>query len=51
MDLLATISADEVLEMIREILWPVEEPERSWSPDTMEEIADVMVRSGRGPER
>jgi len=45
------VTADEALEAIRDILWPVDDPERSWTPDTTQEIADLMESIGRGSER
>ncbi len=37
------------LSLIQSILWPEDDPEESWSPDTLDDIASVMVESGYGP--
>jgi hypothetical protein len=35
---------------VRDLLWPADEPDRSWSPDTIDEIADrlAFLRSETG---
>ena len=32
---------------VREILWPRDDPERQWTPDTLDRIAEVVMPSGR----
>ncbi len=39
--------ADEI-EQVREILWPHDDPQRQWTPDTLDRIAEV-VRPDRPP--
>ena len=33
----------EALKRIREILWPHDDPERQWTPDTLDRIAEVVT--------
>jgi hypothetical protein len=34
---------------VRDALWPEGDPDHGWSPDTLDEIADLLARSGLGP--
>ena len=37
----------DAIEPVREILWPRDDPERQWTPDTLDRIAEVVMPSGR----
>jgi Fe-S-cluster containining protein len=37
------------IQLIQDTLWPPEEPDRQWSPDTLDEIAQVLINIGYGP--
>lgn len=37
----------DAIERVREILWPHDDPERQWTPDTLDRIAEVVKPSGR----
>ncbi len=42
----------EALEEIQELLWPRDNPDASWSPDTIEEIARIVAAvPGFGPPK
>jgi Fe-S-cluster containining protein len=38
------------MQALKDTLWPPEEPDRQWSPDTMDEIAQVLINAGYGPD-
>lgn len=38
-----------LLAAVREILWPAAGPDRPWSPDTLDGIADLLTANGLGP--
>ena len=33
----------ETIERIREVLWPTDDPEQQWTPDTLDRIADIVT--------
>ncbi|HEY5932784.1 MAG TPA: hypothetical protein VIT63_07695 [Nitrospira sp.] len=35
----------DAIERVREILWPRDDPERQWTPDTLDRIAEVVMPS------
>src|SRR5437773_397083 len=37
----------DAIKRVREILWPRDDPERQWTPDTLDRIAEVVMPSGR----
>ncbi len=37
------------LEVIREILWPLADPDEQWTAGTIEEVAEIIERAGYGP--
>ncbi len=41
-DALTAREARRLLQQIREVLWPREDPERQWSPDTLDAIGDAL---------
>ncbi len=41
-DALSAHEARVVLKQLREILWPLEDPDIQWSPDTLDAIGDLM---------
>jgi len=43
----STLRDAETIERVREILWPRDDPERQWTPDTLDRIAEVVKPSGR----
>ena len=45
-DYLATLPPRKILEIIQDILWPPENPDEQWTPETLEIIADTMHRAG-----
>ena len=49
----AVLTVDTAAELmvadIREILWPESNPEEDWSPDTLNEIAEVLCGDGWKP--
>ena len=36
----------EAIKQIRDILWPHDDPERQWTPDTLDRIAEVVMPTG-----
>lgn len=34
--------AQQMVAQIREVMWPVDNPEEDWSPDTLDEIAEIL---------
>src|SRR5436190_21317679 len=36
----------DAIERVREILWPPDDPQRQWTPDTLDRIAEVVLPSG-----
>ena len=36
---------DDAIKRVREILWPRDDPERQWTPDTLDRIAEVVMPS------
>jgi hypothetical protein len=36
----------DAIEQVREILWPNDDPEQQWSPDTLDRIAEVVMPKG-----
>ena len=48
-----SLSHDELVVLvggIRDLLWPATDPDASWSPDTPDDIADLMAQHGLAPE-
>jgi hypothetical protein len=41
--------ARDVVAGVADCLWPGGEPDQPWSPDTLDEIADLLARFGIGP--
>jgi hypothetical protein len=41
--------AAHVLESLRAVLWPPDDPDEQWSPDTIAAVADILVANGYGP--
>ena len=40
----STLQRDaEAIRRIREILWPPDDPERQWTPDTLDRVAEVVT--------
>jgi hypothetical protein len=39
----------EVVEAIREELWPAGDPGSEWDDETVERVATLLRRAGRGP--
>jgi hypothetical protein len=39
---LSSNDARRALRRIHDVLWPAEDPDREWSPDTLEDIAQVF---------
>jgi hypothetical protein len=36
----------DAIEQVREILWPQDDPERQWTPDTLDRLAEVVKPNG-----
>src|SRR3954466_15787016 len=36
----------DAIKRVREILWPRDDPERQWTPDTLDRIAEVVMPTG-----
>src|SRR5688572_9923442 len=36
----------DAIEQVREILWPHDDPDRQWTPDTLDRIAEVVQPNG-----
>ena len=47
-DLGASPEPLDVLARVRAILWPVDDPDGAWSPDTLDEIAGALTAAGYG---
>lgn len=49
---LATLDREDAVDAlydIREILWPSENPDEEWKTETIEYVADVLIRLGLRP--
>jgi hypothetical protein len=40
----------DIVSRVQQALWPRSDAEHQWSPDTLDEISNVMVDVGLGPE-
>ena len=36
----------DAIQRVREILWPHDDPERQWTPETLDQIAEVVMPNG-----
>lgn len=43
-------SPEQVIAAIEETLWPKGDEERSWSPDTLDAISEILTSNGYGPK-
>jgi hypothetical protein len=39
----------DVVERVREVLWPAGNEDESWSPDTLDAVAEVFMAHGLAP--
>jgi len=37
----------DAIERVREILWPRDDPEQQWTADTLDRVAEVVMRNGQ----
>lgn len=44
-----TTTPHKALRRLQEILWPLLDPDRAWSADTMHDVAEVLQHAGYGP--
>jgi len=46
---ITTADLERIVNCIEEILWPKEDHEKQWSPDTLDEISTLLLKNGYGP--
>jgi hypothetical protein len=40
----------ELIAAIKNIIWPGGDPDAEWEPETIEDVANLLINEGRGPD-